>query len=96
MSSTPDITFQITYQEITYRFPFGSQAYIFHTAIYNQFDARYGMDEALHFVDAVFDCYIADDNKTSLGALCDYVAENWDTVKDLARRDILAGFYDSL
>ena len=40
--------------------------------------------------------YLKDSNQTPLGALSDYMAENWDKIKNLSRYDILEKFYDQL
>ena len=38
-------------------------------------------------------CYLRDDNRTPLGALADYIAENWESVRDKPAREVLEDFY---
>ncbi len=85
--------FLIEYKENTYSFEYGSQVYIFHTGIYNEIDIKYGMEELLEYVEFVQECYLKDSNRTPLGSLADYIAENWERVKSLSRFDILEEFY---
>lgn len=91
-----DIEIQITYKGNTYAFEFGSQAYIFHTGIYNDMDEKYGIDGLLEYVNVVQECYLSDSYRTPLGEFCDYVAEHWEQVKDLWRYDILEKFYSEI
>lgn len=44
------VDIQVTYKGKVYRFAFGSEAYIFHTALYNEMDVKYGEDVLLNFV----------------------------------------------
>ncbi len=88
------VDIQVTYKGKAYKFAFGSEAYIFHTALYNEMDVKYGEDILLEFVNLVQECYLDDDNRTPLGSLADFIAENWEDVKDLSRRRILDMFYE--
>ena len=73
-----DFEISIRFQGEQYSFAYGSQAYIFHTGILNGFVHR---------------CYLRDDNRTPLGALADYIAENWESVRDKPAREVLEDFY---
>lgn len=90
---TTDVQIQITYKDKIYAFEYGSQAYIFHTGIYNDVDCEYGIDALLEYVDILHSCYLSDCNRTPLGELCDYAVEHWEQVKDLNRYEILEKFY---
>ena len=87
------IKFQVIYNGKTYTFEYGSQAYIFHTGIYNDMDKKYSIKTLLAYVDLVHQCYMKDSNRTPLGELADYVATNWRKVKNLGRYEILEKFY---
>lgn len=56
-----DINFYIHYDNEVYNFKFGSQAYIFHTGLYNGLDKRFGITELLNYVAVVQNCYLSDD-----------------------------------
>ena len=84
---------KVTHEGVEYRFHYGSEAYIFHTGIYNDIHERYGIKGLLEYVSVVHDCYISDSNRTPLGALADYVAKHWRKVKKKDRHDILDEFY---
>ena len=73
-----DVEFQVKYKQKTYAFSEGSEAYIFHTGIYNGIDEKYSLETLLEYVSLTQDCYLKDSNRTPLGALADYVAENWE------------------
>ena len=88
-----NIKIQITYNGKIYAFEYGSQAYIFHTGIYNDIDKEYGIDALLEYVAIVHNCYLSDCNCTPLGKLSDYVAEHWNEIKALDRYEILDKFY---
>lgn len=90
------ITIEITYNDKIYAFEYGSQAYIFHTGIYNDMDEKYGIDGLLEYVAKVHDCYLSDSYRTPLGELCDYAAENWNEIKPLGRYEILEKFYTEI
>lgn len=87
------IKFEATYKNTTYAFESGSEAYIFHTGIYNGIDREYGAIILIEYVRKVQDCYLADSNRTPLGALADYVAENWKNFKNESCYSILDKFY---
>lgn len=76
-----------------YPFPFGSQAYIFHTGVLNGFYDGHGIDGLLRYVSFVHDCYLDDDNHTPLGSLADYIAENWDDLREKTSHAVLDEFY---
>ncbi len=88
-----DVKIQITYKDDIYAFEYGSQAYIFHTGIYNDVDGKYSIDGLLDYTALVLDCYLSDSNRTPLGELCDYIAERWNEIKDLGKYEILDKFY---
>lgn len=90
------IKIEITYNGKTYAFEYGSQAYIFHTGIYNDIDKDYGIDALLEYVAIVHECYLSDYNRTPLGELCDYVAEHWNETKSADRYEILEKFYTEI
>lgn len=76
-----------------YSFEFGSQAHIFHAGILNGFYDNYGANTLLQYVGFVHECYLDDDNHTPLGALADYIAENWNALRHKASREVLNEFY---
>ena len=88
-----DFEISIRFQGKQYSFAFGSQAYIFHTGILNGFFERYGIDKLLQYTDFVHRCYLKNDNRTPLGALADYISENWESVRDKPAREVLEDFY---
>ena len=88
-----DVKIQITYKYDIYAFEYGSQAYIFHTGIYNDVYGKYSIDGLLDYTALVLDCYLSDSNRTPLGELCDYIAERWNEIKDLGKYEILDKFY---
>ena len=85
----------IEYNNKIYNFEQGYETYIFCTAINNEFDKTHP-NELKDFVVLVGECYLKDSNQTPLGALSDYIAENWDKIKHLSRYDILEKFYDQI
>lgn len=89
-----DIKVTVTYKNKDYKFDYGSQAYIFHTGIYNDMDKKYSVKQLLQYVALVNNCYLSDSNRTPLGELCDYVAKHWKRIKSMGRYDILDEFYD--
>ena len=86
-----DLQFTVVYKGKTYTFQYGSQAYIFHTAILNGVKSVKKLQD---IVEAVQAAYLKDDNRTPLGALADYVAKNWYEVKDLSSSKVLEKFYE--
>lgn len=78
-----------------YEFNSGAEAYIFHTGMYHDMLNKYGIQEMLKYVSYVFDSYLADSNRTPLGDLSDYVADNWDSIKveQPSRYELLDDFY---
>ena len=90
-----DIEFKVIYNDKSYAFEYGSEAYIFHTGIYNDME-MYGIDELLKYVTFVQNCYLKDSNRTPLGSLADYIAQNWESVKNKNHYSVLADFYNYL
>ena len=88
------IKFQVTYRQKTYAFSSGSEVYIFHAGIYKDMDELYGIDILLKFVELTYDCYISDSNRTPLGSLADYIAENWEQIQELSNKEIFERFYN--
>jgi len=88
------IEIEVKYRNKTYKFKGGFQAYIFHTGVYNDIDTKFSVKALLKFVSLVEDCYLSDDNRTPLGDLADYVAQNWKKLKQLHPYKIMDKFYD--
>ena len=88
-----ELNFIVTYGKETFFFKQGSKAYIFHTGIYNDIDKKYGINGLREYVSFVHDCFLADSNKTPLGALADYIATHWKKLKNKGRYDVLEEFY---
>ena len=86
----------IEHENNIYMYEHGYQAYIFDYALCHDIDKKYGIDELKKFVFRVSECYLKDSNATPLGALTDYMAENWEVLKELSRYDILCKFYTQL
>lgn len=91
-----DIKILVTYKDKTYAFEYGSQAYIFHTRIYNEIELKYGIDGLLEYTALVHECYLSDIYRTLLGELCDYVAEHWKRLRNKSPRKILEKFYTEI
>ncbi len=89
-----DFYVTVHYEGKEYRFQYGSEAYIFHTGLYNSIHKKHGMKGLLRYTEIVHECYLKDDNCTPLGALADYVAKHWKAAKKARTRDILCAFYD--
>ncbi|MBQ8848760.1 MAG: hypothetical protein IJ011_00325 [Clostridia bacterium] len=85
---------KVIFNGVEYPFAFGSEAYIFHTGVYNGIHKKYGIDGLMRYVTAVHECYIADSRKTPLRDLGDYMARHWASVEERARREILDDFYE--
>jgi len=77
------IEFQVKYKGKTYNFDCGAAA---------AHDERTLLD----YIELVRECYVKDDNPTPLGHLADFIAENWDKVDLLTRREILTLFYEEI
>lgn len=88
-----ELQFTVTYGKRTFTFAQGSKAYIFHTGIHNNVDKKYGIKALLDYISFVHDCYLADDNHTPLGALADFIANNWKKLKNKGRCAVLEEFY---
>lgn len=91
-----DFSVKVFFNGTEYSFDFGFQAYIFHTGICNEFHKKYGQSALLKYVTTVQDCYIADSNRTPLGALADYIAEHWIQAQQMGKRELLDVFYESI
>ncbi len=90
-----EVKVKVLFQGNEFLFNFGSEAYIFHTTLYNNMHKNYCLDEVLRYVTFVHDCYIDDDNQAPLGSLCDYIAQRWNKVKNRNSRNVLREFYSS-
>ena len=88
-----DIEITVKDKDHIHTFHSGVKAYIFHTGIYDCVLTVFGIDGLLEYVELVFDCYIADDNSTNVGALADYIAENYLSVKELSPRAVPDKYY---
>ena len=88
-----DVAVKVVHEGVEYEFQYGSQAYIFHTGIYNDIHERYGTKGLLEYVSVVHDCYLSDSNRTPLGALADYIAQHWRKIRKKGRHEILDEFY---
>lgn len=86
------MNFYVTTPTKTYEFDSGFEVYIFDIGTMHEFEG----DELIKYVSFVSELYLKDNNHTPLGHLCDYVAEHWEEVQKLDRRDILNNFYDSI
>lgn len=84
----------VEYKNQIFEYKDGYHAYIFDYAVENDFDKKYGIEELKSFVYRVGECYLKDCNPTPLGSLTDFMAENWDNLKELSRYDILDRFYE--
>lgn len=68
--------------------------YTLGTGIYNDIDEEFGISGLFEFVSLVSTLYLKDDNRTPLGSLGDFVAENFEKYrKDVSYYDILNDFY---
>lgn len=90
-----NVHIQVTFRKKLYNFDFGSQAYIFHTGIYNNVQKKYGIKGLLEYVSLTHDCYLKDSNRTPLGAFSDFVAHHFTKCKKMGRYDILEWFYET-
>ena len=84
----------IEYENQVFVYQDGYYAYIFDYAVENDFDKTYGIEELKRFVYRVGECYLKDSIPTPLGALTDFMAKNWESLKELSRYDILDRFYE--
>ncbi len=88
-----DIRFTVRYNYTDYPFAYGSEVYIFHVGIERGMDKKYGMETLLYFVQFVQACYLRDSFVTPLGCLAEYVADRWETVKNMNKNKLLENFY---
>ena len=89
-----DFKISVTNRGRVYPFDYGSQAYIFHTGIYNDIPKNYGLKGLRDYTNLVHACYLDDSNRTPLGELADYVAQRWRRMRKKNTDDILAEFYN--
>ena len=87
-----NLKFMVTYKNKIYSFQYGSEVYIFHTGIYNNIGLK-RPKTLLKYVSLVHNCYLSDSNRTNLGALADYIAENLNKLKHLTSNQILEKYY---
>ena len=64
-----DFKISVSYRGKVYLFDYGSQAYIFHTGIYNDIPKKYGLKGLREYTNLVHNCYVEDSNRTPLGEL---------------------------
>ena len=89
-----ELKFIVTYGKHTFEYRYGSEAYIFHTGVYNDIPQKYGIKGLRAYVSFVHECYLSDSNRTPLGSLADYIAEHWKKLKNKGRYDVLDEFYE--
>ena len=89
-----DFKISVSYRGKVYLFDYGSQAYIFHTGIYNDIPKKYGLKGLREYTNLVHTCYVEDSNRTPLGELSDYVAQRWKKMRKMHTDEILAEFYN--
>ena len=95
MKNAKEPEFKVTYKNKVFIFSYGSEAYIFHTGVYNGVDEKYGMKALSEYVTLTQDCYLSDSNRTPLGALADYIAVNWKEKRKLNKYELLDMFYQT-
>ena len=78
-----------------YYFTQASEVAILSSATDTGFAELHNEDELLQFISIVNECFLADANETNIYALTEYMAENWDTVKNKSKYVILDTFYES-
>ena len=88
-----ELNFIVMYGKETFCFKQGSKAFILHAGIENEIDEKFGIQGLRKYTNFVHDCYLADINNTPLGALADYIAENYEELKDKGRYEVLDKFY---
>ncbi len=91
-----NIKIQVTYNGNVYAFEYGSEAYIFHTGIYNDIDKKFGINGLLEYTAKVHECYLSDINRTPLGELCDYIAEHYKKARKMSTHKLLEKFYTEI
>ncbi len=89
-SGLEKVEYKVIYKNKTYTFQYGLEVYIFNTGLFNNIRSP---KKLLQYVNLVHNCYLKDSNRTPLGAFADYVAENWNDVKNKDRYEILSMFY---
>ena len=93
---TNEFYVKVVFNQKEYTFQNGSEAYIFHLGIMNDFHLKYGMKGLLTYTSLVWDAYTTDDGNTPLRALADYMAKNWSEVQKLSDGKIIKAFYGCL
>lgn len=86
----------VEHNGIKFELEYGSEAYILDSAFWADMDKRYSKDELLAFVEKTHECYLKDDSHTPLGDLADYMAQNWEDLKEETSHNILNEFYSTL
>ena len=72
-----------------YNFENGSEAFIFDIGTYHNLP----VNQLIAYVSLTHECYLKDESDMPFGKFCDYVAMNWDKIKNLSPREILIKFY---
>ena len=80
---------QVTHNGKTYHFENGSEAFIFDIGTCHEMPDN----QLISYVSLTHECYLKDESDIPFGKFCDYVAMNWDKLKDLSPREILMNFY---
>ena len=80
---------QVTHNGKTYHFENGSEAFIFDIGTCHEMPDK----QLISYVSLTHECYLKDESDIPFGKFCDYVAMNWDKLRDLSPREILMNFY---
>lgn len=90
-------TFQVIFNGETHQFQTGSHLFIFDCGLFWDMHS-FGMDEFKRYIQFVYDCYLEADDPIPLGSLSDYVAEEWECIKEcgLSILDVLKNFWNQL
>ena len=81
----------VTHNGKTYNFENGSEAFIFDIGTCHKMHDN----QLISYVSLVHECYLKDESDMPLGKFSDYVAMNWDRLKNLSTRAILIEFYNN-
>ena len=81
----------VTHNGKTYNFENGSEAFIFDIGTCHKMHDN----QLISYVSLVHECYLKDESDMPLGKFSDYVATNWDRLKNLSPRVILIEFYNN-
>lgn len=82
--------FIVRYGDSEYTFNEGAKAFIFHAGIRNDTVKDRDLPE---FTEKVYECYITDCNNADLGALADYMAQRWPSIRKTDRYALLEKYY---